>query len=151
MYDHMSKILDYTQKGFCCSQTLLKMGLEALDMENPQLIRAMGGLCGGIGNTGHACGAYTGGACLLALYISRGSESELPLPLESLMLSEYTQWFEATYTQAYGGTDCLTILSNDPNNRIERCPDIVCAVFEKVEELLTQYGFQMNVEREASL
>ena len=65
--DTILSILPLAQKGYCCSQIILLLGLEAQGAENPELIRAAAGLCHGIGGTRHTCGALTGASCLLAL------------------------------------------------------------------------------------
>ena len=64
--DEMLKMLELSGQGFHCSQILLFLGLEAQGKSNPDLIRAMSGLAGGVGFCGDTCGALTGGACLIA-------------------------------------------------------------------------------------
>jgi C_GCAxxG_C_C family probable redox protein len=151
MSDEMIRIMTYSQQGFCCSQTLLMMGLEAIGHENRELIRAMGGLCGGIANAGKTCGALSGGACLLSLYVGRGAEEEMEIMFGRRMLDELVQWFDDTYGSQYGDTTCLALLEGDPTNRIQRCPDIINGVYEQVCEILNNYGYSIESEREAML
>ncbi|MBS7528435.1 C_GCAxxG_C_C family protein [Fusibacter paucivorans] len=147
----MIQIMTYTQQGFCCSQTLLMMGLDAMGHENRELIRAMGGLCGGIANAGKACGALSGGACLLSLYVGRGSEDEMEIMFGRRMLDELVRWFDDVYGSQYGGTTCMDLLEGNPANRIQRCPDIINAVYEQVCDILASYGYSIESEREAML
>ena len=67
MMDELLRMLELAGQGFHCSQILLFLGLEAQGKRNPDLIRAMSGLAGGVGFSGDICGALTGGACLLGL------------------------------------------------------------------------------------
>ena len=62
MTDEMIRMMQLAGQGFYCSQVLLIMGLEAQGKSNPDLIRSMSGLAGGLGFTGDTCGALTGGA-----------------------------------------------------------------------------------------
>ena len=63
MNDEMIRMIQLAGQGFHCSQILLTMGLEAQGKSNPDLIRAMAGLAGGLGFSGDTCGALTGGSC----------------------------------------------------------------------------------------
>ena len=63
--DELTRISQLHLQGFHCAQVLLIMGLEHQGKEDPDLIRAMNGLSGGLGFQGKTCGALAGGACLL--------------------------------------------------------------------------------------
>ena len=82
------RMITLAGQGFFCSQILLSMGLEAQGKSNPDLIRAMAGLAGGLGFTGDTCGALTGGACLLSLYAGKGLPEEQEDEKLNLMISE---------------------------------------------------------------
>lgn len=148
MSSDMMRILELSQSGFCCSQILLMMGLEEKTAENTELIRAMGGLCGGVGGSANNCGALTGGACLLSLYIGRGAESEAEMPFSKLMMDQLIQWFNEEVGTLYGGINCVQILDDNPMNRIERCPALIEQVYEKVKEILEAYGHSLSEKRE---
>lgn len=141
--DIMMRMMELSQAGFYCSQILLMLGLERQGKENPDLIRVMAGLAGGLGFAGKNCGALTGGACLLALYAGRGRVEEQEDPTLNLMINELTDWFEEKYTSAYGGIDCSVILADDPQNRWQRCPQIVYDTYVKVVEILVQYDYDL--------
>ena len=51
-----------------CSQMIMILTLETIGEENPQLVKALGGLGGGIGYCGDTCGCLTGGACAIGLF-----------------------------------------------------------------------------------
>ncbi len=61
----MLELVPWVREGYCCSQLLMLMILRAQGVENPGLVRAMGGLCHGMGQSGGASGLLTGGAAAL--------------------------------------------------------------------------------------
>ncbi len=128
--------------GFHCSEILLFMGLEAQGKKNPDLIRAVSGLAGGIGFTGETCGALTGGACLLGLNVGRGSEEEQENSELNQMVGELVDWFGTEYGERYGGIRCSEITEDNPHNPPSRCPRIVAGVHAKVKSLLGEKGYK---------
>ncbi|MFR8277140.1 MAG: C-GCAxxG-C-C family (seleno)protein [Desulfovibrio fairfieldensis] len=58
----MLELLPMVGQGYCCSQLLILLMLQARDQQNPDLVRAMQGLCHGIGQSDGPCGLLTGGA-----------------------------------------------------------------------------------------
>jgi len=145
--DEMLQMIRLAGQGFHCSQILLFMGLEAQGKSNPDLIRAMSGLAGGLGFTGDTCGALTGGACLLGLYAGRGTPEEQEDEKLNLMISELVDWFSEEYGKLYGGIRCDIILGDDPRNRTTRCPNMVLGSYGKVKTLLSEYGFDLSGEK----
>ncbi|MBP2645491.1 MAG: GCAxxG family protein [Firmicutes bacterium] len=139
--DEMARIAQLNLQGFHCSQILLILGLERQDKKNPDLIRAMTGLAGGLGFNHKICGALTGGACLLGLYAGRGELEEKESHLLNSMIQELILWFEERYGKTYGGIECDNILNNDPWNRMLRCPQLVIETYSEVMELLENNGF----------
>ena len=144
MTDEMLRMIQLEGQGFYCSQVLLVMGLEAQGKSDPDLIRSMAGLAGGLGFTGDTCGALTGGACLLGLYAGRGAPEEQEDEKLNLMVSELVDWFSEEYGKIYGGIRCEIILGDDPRNRTARCPNMVFGTYEKVKALLIEYGFDLS-------
>ena len=144
MTDEMLRMIQLAGQGFYCSQVLLVMGLEAQGKSDPDLIRSMAGLAGGLGFTGDTCGALTGGACLLGLYAGRGAPEEQEDEKLNLMVSELVDWFSEEYGKIYGGIRCEIILGDDPRNRTARCPNMVFGTYEKVKALLIEYGFDLS-------
>ncbi|WP_371380650.1 DVU_1555 family C-GCAxxG-C-C protein [Sporomusa aerivorans] len=138
------KLLELSQAGFFCSQILLIIGLEAQGKENPELVRAMSGLNGGVGFCGKTCGALTGGACLIGLYTGKGTLEEMEDSRENDMIRELVNWFEGTACAGYEGTNCDNILEGDPANRVTRCPQLVIDTLSKVEEILAANGYTLS-------
>lgn len=117
------EILDLKLKGYCCSQMIMEMGLARLEKENEDLVAAMAGLCDGMWS-GRVCGILSAAICLLYLadpkQASQGATEEL------------TDWFE----DAFGAVDCQALMEGNPLNKVEKCPMMLEATFQKIEELL---------------
>ncbi len=139
----LDRMRELKQQGFFCSQILMTMGLELQGSENPQLIRAMNALAGGLGFTGETCGALTGGACLLGVYAGKGTPTEEENLRLNFMIEDLVKWFKAGYGQDYGGIRCETILGGEPNAQAVRCPRMVAGTFQKVKDLLVENGFDL--------
>ncbi len=142
--DELLRMLELAGQGFHCSQILLFLGLEAQGKSDPDLIRAMAGLAGGIGFCGDTCGALTGAACLLALYAGRGIPEEEDHPRLNLMINELVEWFTQEFSECYGGIHCREILEEDSRNQAVRCPGIVSRTYAKVKLLLMENGFDLS-------
>jgi C_GCAxxG_C_C family probable redox protein len=140
----MFRMIELGGKGYYCSQILMFMGLEAQGKENPDLIRAVAGLAGGLGFTGDTCGALSGAACLLGLYAGKGLEDEAEDPRLNKMIGELVEWFSDEYGKLYGGIRCDIILDNNPQSRTTRCPSLVLGAYEKVKVLLLENGFDLS-------
>lgn len=117
------EILDLKLKGYCCSQMLMEMGLRRLEKENEDLVAAMAGLCDGMWS-GRACGILSAAICLL--YLADPKEASQSL------VQELTDWFE----DAFEYVDCEDLIGGNPLNKVEKCPMMLEATFQKVEELL---------------
>jgi hypothetical protein len=139
--EDLMHMMELKKHGFFCSQILVSMGLEDLGKSNPDLVRAARGLAGGLGFSGDACGALTGGACLLGLYAGKGLPEEKDDPRLDFMVQDLTAWFKVEYGEQYSGILCDDILEGDPNNTKSRCPAIVVGTYEKVQALLAENGF----------
>ena len=137
--DTMDRMLELSRQGFYCAQILMILALESEGKEDPDLVRAIGGLNGGIGNSRNLCGTMTGGACFLSYFGGKGEPDELEHPELNQMIQEYLDWFRK-YTREYGGCTCNWILSGDTRNMIQRCPVLMQAAVEKCVELLQQHG-----------
>ncbi len=132
MGDSSKDVYRLAMQGLCCSQIMVKAGLEARGEDNPVLLDAMAGLCGGL-HAGMCCGVLTGAACLLSMYDKKIAAMN--------MIPRLIEWFQTTYSEEYGGISCEEIIDNDPRNRSERCPKMMAETLEKCRELLAEHGF----------
>ena len=143
MNELLFRLVELGSQGYCCSQILLILGLEAREEKNPNLVRAMGGLCHGMGYCDGVCGVLTGAECLLSLYAGKGAEDESADEKLPLMRSELRDWFTETVGNRFGGIRCGDILEDSscrsPNP--ERCGNMVAEAYTKSMEILMENGF----------
>lgn len=126
-----TRLFELRLKGYCCSQILLKMGLEDTHREdNLELIQAMRGLCDGM-HTDMVCGIMTSTACLIALLQPEDAR---------ILINDVVEWFKNEYEESNGGITCKDILAGDQMNRSLKCPYILAATYDKAMELMDING-----------
>ncbi len=76
MDDFQMRLAALSAEGYHCSQILLLLALERTGRENPDLLRALGGISRGVAEGSETCGALLGGACLLGFYAGKGQPGE---------------------------------------------------------------------------
>lgn len=123
------------QSGKCCAQAMAAMGLELRGQENPQLEEAAAALCLGV-RSGLTCGALTGAAMMMNLFDPKTAMSD--------MIPELSEWFQDTYGELYGGSDCNAILAGNPANKAVRCPALIENTYRRAREILEDYGFDLD-------
>jgi C_GCAxxG_C_C family probable redox protein len=129
------RMMELKAKGFYCSQIMMLLALENQDKTNEDLVRSMAGLAFGAGIGSQACGALTGGACILSLYAGKGTDEEEENFLLKPMLQDLGEWFLETYGGMYGGVSC-DVISEDGSLRNERCGAIVAETYARTIEIL---------------
>lgn len=125
------EIMTLKQAGYCCSQIIMKLALRELGQDNPELVRAMAGLCFGAGSLEGGCGILTAAACALSLGFGTAELPDSALPSR---LSELADWFKAEAEGSYGGMSCGAILEASPDQRA--CGALLSATTEKLRSLL---------------
>lgn len=144
MDDYQLKIMEYASKGMCCTQILVRLGLDLKGLENPDFLRSSRALCGGMGEAGEDCGALTGGCLLLGLFLC-GDERVDAHPRAREIISELVDWFRNEETKAYGCTvNCRDILDGDEGNKRKRCPGLITHTFEQCMQLLVDNDVEVN-------
>ncbi len=116
------EILELKLRGYCCSQIIMELGLRELEKENPDLIAAMAGLCNGLWQ-GKTCGILSAAICLLYLADPEEAGSHAAV---------FNDWFE----DSFGSQECDLLLEDNPLNKVEKCPVMLEASFQKLCELL---------------
>ena len=134
MEDDVIRIKKLMAGGNCCTQAIVKAGLEDLNKDDPLMVQAVGCLCGGL-SSGLTCGALTGAACLIGLFAEGDEAME--------MVSELVSWFIEEYAGDYGGTDCSQIIGGNAANRKLRCPGIVEDTYCQTKSILKDYGYAL--------
>ncbi|MEW6402285.1 MAG: DVU_1555 family C-GCAxxG-C-C protein [Chloroflexota bacterium] len=142
--DELDELMELRKQGFYCSQILILQGLEMMGKENPDLVRAMHGLAGGLGFSGELCGALSGGAALAGLYAGKGTSAQPEDARLDFIVMDLVKWFKVEYGEQFGGIRCEEILANDSRNQMIRCPILVTGVLQKVKELLVENGYDLS-------
>ena len=138
--DLIDRIMELSRYGSFCSQILMILTLEAVGEENKDLVRAVGGLDGGVGYSQGCCGCMTGGACVISYFTGKGEDTGFESPEHKSALGEFTRWFEDEMTADFGGVECRDITKGNPAKRVEYCPQIIASTFEKCMEILGEKG-----------
>lgn len=147
----MMELLPLVHEGYCCSQLLVLLMLQVRDEENPGLVRAVHGLCHGIGQSDGPCGLFTGGACALALSAGKGAAHETPHPMLAPLLNDYATWFYER-TGPYGGQSCgqvaaglgaLSGVAGEMPNPVA-CGDLLADCWGKIMELVQSYDLDIT-------
>ncbi|NLY72173.1 MAG: C_GCAxxG_C_C family protein [Tissierellia bacterium] len=132
------------KEGFCCSQIMVLMDLRERGIENPELTRALSGLCGGIGGSGSTCGVLSGGVCLLGLYGGKGSAEEEKDPRLNEAIKKYIDWFK----ESQGSLECREILGQETFEAMKQggypvnCGNIMSSGYRKLREIIEEYDFK---------
>jgi hypothetical protein len=144
-------ILPLAARGYCCSQILGLLALAAQGREDANLVRALGGLCHGVAESGGSCGILTGGACVLSLYVGRGADNETPHERAALMLSTFADWFIERATGEYGGSTCASILGDGQVGKpdMSRCGNLLAEAWATLVGILAENGLDVREGRDA--
>ncbi|MCT4594155.1 MAG: C-GCAxxG-C-C family protein [Anaeromicrobium sp.] len=140
------RIFQLASRGYCCTQIMVKLVLEQEERENKDLIKALNGLCGGIGSSGGTCGVLTGGICIFGLY---GGKEDCDNNKEDFnnMIKEYMEWFK----EEFESTDCLHIVGEqllvDESGEISypvKCGSIIEKSFNRVWQIMDEHGYELG-------
>ena len=145
MNDVMFEMVTLGSQGYCCSQIFMLLALKARGEENPDLVRAMAGLCHGAGTCRGPCGVLTGAACVISLYAGKGAAEETGSERLPLMLDALNEWFAERAGSAFGGTACGDILGEADCRTpdLARCGQILADTCAKVWAILEENGFDL--------
>ncbi len=134
--DLEERILELSRYGYACGQILGILLLDTLGEENPQLIRCLQGLNGGVGGYGGLCGCMAAGCCMISNFTGKPDDASFESPHHKAALGEFTAWFEGEMEAEYGALDCRDIVGTDPAKKVRYCPQIIAATYEKCMEIL---------------
>jgi C_GCAxxG_C_C family probable redox protein len=124
--DTKTRVADAKAGGYCCSESVMKLGLEDLGIEDENLIKAMVAFCGGMG-AGQVCGALAAAAALMCI-VDEKKEAKTKTRIEVI------DWFKGEF----GAVDCPTLIDGDDKNKDVRCPGYIEAAYEHVHEMLKE-------------
>ena len=140
------RIMQLAAQGFCCSQIMIQLSLEDLGEENISLVRAMAGLCEGMGS-GDLCGVASGGVCVLALFSAKGSVGEQALDCAPLLHAQFMDWFRQSAT-SWGGIRCDEIVACNGGRKPEVCFAIMVRAREAILAILAEHNIDPSLPKE---
>ena len=138
--DLEERIMELSRYGYACGQILAKLLLDTIGEENPALVRCMQGHTGGIASSGDVCGCMAAGCCLISYFTGKPADNEFDSPHHKGAMGEFTQWFQHEMESEYGGMDCHDIVGTNPAKKVQYCPSIIAATYEKCMEILENRG-----------
>jgi len=126
------------EEKYNCSQIMMILLQKLCGKENPDMLRAMAGLGGGL-HCWKTCGTLTGGCCLLASCTAAlpGEESKVQY---KEIVADYVNWFE----KEFGSIDCSKIINGEKKNIPVICPVVLEESFTKCMELLAEREIDME-------
>lgn len=153
------KAIELFKQRLHCSQVLAMVGLEKLGVDDPSVIRALGSFGGGIGGTGHICGALVGATSVIGTLYSRSSLEEKENPRMWAATKAVMKSFEELSAE-YGGIDCGQIARVDwmdrdqvkdfygnPESRRQHCIHVVGETAKALGELLEREAEWMAAKK----
>ncbi len=126
------EILKLKSEGLCCSQIMVRLVLDIMDRENPDLIGFARGLCLGHGSDTGACGILTAGIGILALYLCHDNDSFL----------QARTTFNADFTAMAGGCQACKEISGPfyPKMNPDTCGQLLGQAHDRLMEILVEKG-----------
>jgi hypothetical protein len=132
------RMLLISHQGFACAQIMMLIVLEAEEKRDADLVRTVGALNNGLRDNGLVCGAFLGGASIIAYYCGQGEPDEMADPAQDELTQQLYQWFVEEVAKPRGGMSCPEMLGGDAANKLTVCPDAVERTFNKAIELLEE-------------
>ena len=136
--DLEERILELSRSGYACGQILAILLMETCSEENSGFVRSMQGLNGGIGGSGYLCGCMPAGCCMISYFTGKPEEAAYEHPAHKAALAEFTQWFVDWAEVEFGATDSRDIVGISPAKKVQYCPGIIAATYEKCMEILEE-------------
>jgi hypothetical protein len=139
----INRMIQLAGNKYNCSQIMMLLALEQEEHENPGLVRAMFGLGDGCGFFNETCGVMTSAASVLAWYGGKGSDSEAESEKLLPMLQDLGEWFRQKAASKFKGTSCREIVGDLVGTTAGKqiCGELIFDTYNKVNEILTNYGF----------
>ena len=80
------------------------------------------------------------GACLISYFTGKPDADSYDSPHHKPALGEFTRWFTDEMELEYMGIDCRDIVGTNPGKKVQYCPGIIAATYEKCMEILESRG-----------
>ena len=126
------EILRLKSQGLCCSQIMVKLVLDLMDRDNPDLVAFSRGLCLGYGEETGACGILTAGICIMAMYAP--ADPDLRGLLQESFVTDFKTW-------TGDKTSCRGIVGDHyPNMHPSTCGSLLVKAHERLVKILAENG-----------
>ena len=145
MNANLLEILPLAHQGYCCSQILMILTLQAQNHENDGLVRAMSGLCFGMADSGQVCGLLSGGAVVLGYLSGKGAANEQALTMHKAIINEYVLWFEDHIKSKHASTKCEDIVGLNQTASLHHCGELLLLCWQKILELCDSYAIDITI------
>lgn len=138
-----------SDKGYCCSQILALLILGAQDKENSDLVRSLGGLCHGIGQSGDACGILTGGCCVISYLMGAEGHEDAALPEAKIVQEEFVDWFNSVCEEKWGSIHCSIMINEDDPKGPDKsfCRILLAKAWVRLLGILTLHNIAYAAKR----
>ena len=126
------EILKLKSEGLCCSQIMVRLVLDIMDRENPDLVRFARGLCLGHGSDTGACGILTASIGILALYLCHDDAG----------FKEARQTFNNDFIAMAGGRQACKEIAGPfyPKMNPDTCGTLLGQAHDRLMEILVEKG-----------
>lgn len=138
----MNRSLELFESGFNCAESVLKALAEENKINVDGFLRMASSFGGGVGHTGHICGALSGAAMFLGMINGRDDNKTNVDKLHKLnekLITEFRDKFGASNCNDLTECDPLTeeghLKFKDPKRR-EKCKEYVKYVFDITQEII---------------
>jgi len=130
--DTEERIIENKLKGYCCSESIMKMALEDMGWEEEAqqaLIKAMGAFCSGL-HEELTCGTLC--AAKAVLFLAEEDKDTA----KKVSGPELMQWFK----EKFGSWTCADILDGDMSRKQTLCPKLLEDTYIKLHDMLEDIG-----------
>ena len=135
------EVKESAERGNLCSQIVVDVGLKHLNLEDGEVIKAVGGLVGAQGLMGATCGSLTAAACLIATAWKNKEDKDRMY----MLIQEVEERFNSELISQYPGNRCDDLLEADPTKLpTEVCPPVIAGTIRLALELLQEEGYKVN-------
>ncbi len=145
--DPVSNASNTFLEGFTCSQAILAAFAEQVGLDKNAALKLSSGFGGGIGRTGHVCGAVSGAVCILGMQYGFTDASDADAKNK---IYDKVQEFQKRFQAIHNTLICNDLIGhdiNDPQDRAKAmeenifktvCPDFVASAASILVEMLNE-------------
>ena len=89
---------------------------------------------------GDVCGCMAAGSCMISWFTGKPDADSFESSHHKAALGEFTKWFTEEMELEYMSIDCRDIVGTNPAKKVQYCPGIIAATYEKCVEILESRG-----------